>query len=129
CLNPVDDDVENGLLHQVDINFDGQTLLRHVKIDGNTVLPGIGSGQLDHVFQQPTEVDFLEVKVARSGEVDQRLYDAIQTPNFAVDDVHVAARVGLLLGQFVLQQLQMEYDRIDGIFHFVGHAAGEAAAG
>src|ERR1700730_2816169 len=100
-----------------------------MKLDLDTVLLRISSGQLSHIFHQAAQVYFLEVKVARPGEIDQGLYHAIQTADFRVDDIHVTPRIGLLLRQFVPQQLQMEHDRVDGILYLVGHAPGKASAG
>jgi hypothetical protein len=100
-----------------------------MKLDVDTVLLRIGSGQLSHVFHQAAQVYFLEVKVARPGEIDQGLYYAIQTADLCVDDVHVTPRIGLLLRQFVSQQLQMKHDRVDRILYLMGHAPGKAPAG
>ena len=98
-------------------------------LDGDAVLLGVGRGQLRDVFQQAAQVHFFQMQIARPHEIHQGLHHAIEAADFAVDNVHVAARVGLLLGQLVPQQLQMQHDGVDGILHFVGHAAGEASAG
>ena len=107
----------------------GSRCFGHVAFDGDAMLLGVGSGELGHVFHQAAQVDFFQMKIARAGEIDQRLHYAIETADFAVDDVHVTPRVRFLLGQLVAQQLQMKHDGVDGILHFVGHAAGEASAG
>ena len=107
----------------------GKSLLGHVTLDGDAVLFGVRSGELRDFFHQAAQVDFFQVKIARAGEIDQRLHHAIEAADFAVDDVHVAAGIGLLLGQFVAQELQVQHDGVDGILYFVSHAAGEASAG
>src|SRR5258708_3691656 len=48
---------------------------------------------------------------------------------FATDDVHVAARVRVLLRQFILQKLQMQHNGVDRILDFMSHTASHAAAG
>src|SRR5260370_36042194 len=48
---------------------------------------------------------------------------------FATDDVHVAARVRVLLRQFILQKLQMQHNGVDRILDFLSHTASPAAAG
>ncbi len=128
-LNAIDHDIQNGLLHQINVNLDRQPLLRQMALDGHAVLLGVGSSQLRHIFHQSAQVDFFEVKIARPGEIHQRLHDAIQAADFGVDDVHVAARIGLLVRQFVLQKLQVQHDGVDRILHLVRHAASETSAG
>ena len=49
--------------------------------------------------------------------------------DFAADNIHVTARVRIDLPQLALQQLQMKNDGVDRILNFVGHAAGQTAAG
>src|SRR5208337_1240916 len=85
--------------------------------------------ELCRIFQKAAQVDLFQVKVARPGEIHESLHDAIQPSNLAVNNVHVALSVGLLLGQLVAQQLQVQHDGVDGILDFVGDAAGEASAG
>ena len=54
---------------------------------------------------------------------------AVETMNFAANDVHVAAGVRVLLRQLVLEKLQMQHNGVDRIFDFVSYAAGYAPAG
>ena len=49
--------------------------------------------------------------------------------NFTFDDIHVTARIRILLLQLVLQELQVQYDRIDRILDFVRDAARNPPAG
>src|SRR6202795_5345015 len=104
-------------------------MLWHMTLDCDAVLLRVRSDEVCHIFHQAAQVYFLEVKVARPGEIDQGLYHAIQTADFRIDDVHVTPRIRLLLRQFVPQQLQMEHDRVDGILPLMGHAPGQASAG
>ena len=128
-LHAVDHDVQKCLLHQIDVDLHRKALFRAVTHDRDAVLFGVGSGQHDDIFQQPAQVDFFQMQIARPREVHQRLHHAIEPPDLAVDDVHVAARVGLLLRQLVLQKLQVKHDGVDRILYFVSHAARETSAG
>src|ERR1017187_2093295 len=49
--------------------------------------------------------------------------------NLASDDVHVAPRVRVDLAHFFAQQLEVNHDRVDGIFYFRGNAGGEPPNG
>src|SRR5215469_11546923 len=91
-LHPVDDDVEDGLFHQVGINFDGKSNVGHVSLDGDSVLLSVGTGELGDVFQQAAQIDLLKVKVARPCEINEGLHHPIEAADFAVDDVHMAPR-------------------------------------
>src|SRR5205823_1921077 len=62
-------------------------------------------------------------------EIHQRLYYAIEAPDFAVEDIHVTPRIGFLLDQLVAEQLQMKHDCVYGILDLMGHAAREASTG
>src|SRR5439155_1645538 len=53
----------------------------------------------------------------------------VQPMNFITNNFHVTPRVGVDLLEFVLQQLQVKHDGIDGILDFVGDSASEPAAG
>src|SRR5271165_1260309 len=128
-LHAIEHDVEDGLLHQINVDLNGQPLFRHMALDGDAMLLGVRGGELGDLFHQAAQVDLFQVEIAGAGEIDEGLHHAIQAADFAVDNVHVTASVGLLLGQFVAQQLQVEHDGVDGIFHLVGHAPGEAPAG
>src|SRR5580765_3024019 len=93
------------------------------------MLFGIGSGKLRHVFQHLSEVEVFQVQVPRPSEVDERLHNAVQTPNLTVDDVHVTARIGFLLRELILQQLQVKHDRVDWILYLMCHSPREPTAG
>ena len=67
-----------------------------------------GAARLGDVFQQAAKVDFFQMEIAGAGEIDKSLHHAIEAADFAVDDVHVPAGIGLLLRQFVAQQLQVQ---------------------
>ena len=95
----------------------------------HAVARGIGRGQHRDFFQNLPQVHFFQPQIAGTSEVDQDLHDAVEAVNFVADDVHVAARVGIVLLQLVLQQLQMQHDGIDGVLDLVRHASGQAAAG
>src|SRR5271157_1113341 len=43
-LDSVQHDVEQGLLHEIEVRLDEKRLLRHIALDGDAMLPGIGSG-------------------------------------------------------------------------------------
>ena len=107
----------------------GKSLLRYVALNGDAVLFRVRSGELRHVFQQSAQIDFLQVKIAGSREVHQRLHNAIQAPNLAVDDIHVAPRIRFLVGQLVPQKLQVKDDGVNRILYLMGNAAGQASAG
>ena len=51
-LDSVDDNVENGLFHQIGIDFDRQPEVGDLSLDGDSVLLSVGPGQLRDVFQQ-----------------------------------------------------------------------------
>src|ERR1700678_2562912 len=89
----------------------------------------VRSGEQRDVFEQTAEVDFHKVQLAGTHKVDQRLHDSIEPLDLASNDVHVAASVGVELRQLVLQQLQMEHDRINGILDFMGYAARNSSTG
>ena len=90
---------------------------------------GIGGGEHGDTLQNFSQVDVFQAQIAGTGEVDQDLHDAVEAVDFVADDVHVAAGFGIVLLQLVLQQLEVEDDGVDGVFHFVSDATGEASAG
>src|ERR1035437_4528574 len=49
--------------------------------------------------------------------------------NLASDDVHVAPRVRVDLAHLFAQQLEVNHDRVDGIFYFMGNAGSEPPNG
>src|SRR5271166_1643115 len=69
-LNPVEHNIEDGLLHHIYVNLDRQWLHWQVAIDGDAMLFGVGGGQLCYLFQQVTKISFLQMEVARASEVD-----------------------------------------------------------
>src|SRR5258708_37095183 len=69
------------------------------------------------------------MQLPRAHEVDERLHHAVKTMYFTANDVHVAARVRVLLRQLVLQKLQMQHNCINRVLDLMSHAAGYAAAG
>ncbi len=89
----------------------------------------IGSGQDSHLFKHFAQIHVVEMQIARPREVDEDLHDAVEPANFVADDVDVAARLGIVLLHFVLQQLQVQHDGVDRILNFVSDAARESAAG
>src|ERR1700722_6887313 len=113
-LNSVDDDIEKGLLHEIEIGLDEQRFGKHDALDVDAVLFGFGISEERDIVEQAAEINFDQMEFAGAHEVDQSLHDAVETVNFAADDVHVAAGIGIELGELVLQKLQMENDRIDG---------------
>ena len=87
-------------------------------------------GEAGHFLQDASQINFFKPQLTRPGEVNQDLNDAIEAVNLVADDVHVTARVGINLVQFVLQKLQMQNDRVDRVLDFVGDAAcGSCARG
>src|SRR5580704_9507198 len=89
----------------------------------------VGGGKHGNFFEQLAEVHFDQVQLAGAHEVDERLYDAVESVNLAADDVHVAARIRVKERKLVLQKLQVKHDRVNRIFYFVGNTAGDASAG
>src|SRR5260370_8588734 len=69
------------------------------------------------------------MQLPRAHEVDERLHHAVKTMYFTANDVHVAARVRVLLREFVLQKLQMQHNGVDRVLNLMSHAAGYAPAG
>ena len=128
-LQSVQHNVEDGLLHEVNIDVDRERHRRKFACDRDTVLRRIGRGQHGNLFEQAAKVDFLQMQFPGAHEVHQDLHHPIQAVDLAVNNVDVAARVGISLLQLVLQQLQMQNDGIDRILDFVSHAAGQPPAG
>src|SRR5581483_1538293 len=128
-LDAVQHDVEDGLLHEVGIYADRQICLRNLAVDLDAVLRRVGSRQHHYIFDQATQVHLLKMQVARPGEVHQDLHHAIKAMNFIVNDIHVPAGVGIDLLQLGLQQLKVQHDRVDRIFHLVSNAPCEPPAG
>src|ERR1700691_5682733 len=95
----------------------------------HTVARGVGGSERRYALQNLVQIDILETKVARTGEVNQSLNDAVEAADFAADDVHVTASSGVVLLQFILQQLQVQHDGIDRVLYFVGHTSGESSTG
>src|SRR5580692_1859534 len=127
-LHPVENYVQDGQLHKIEVDSHAERFGAELALDGNAVLLGIGPRLDDYIFQQPAKINFLEMQIAGSSEVHQNLDYSIQSMNLVVDNVHVAAGIGIDLLQLALQQLQMQHNRIDGIFHFMGYTARSAAA-
>ena len=67
------------------------------------MLVRVGIGELHNFFQQLPQIGLLNVQFPWAGEVDQNLHYAVQTMNFASDNVHVTARIGIDLLQLALQ--------------------------
>src|SRR5215831_499456 len=91
-LHTVDDHVENGLLHEVEVDFDGQGQVRQVADDGYGMLISVRRSQGCDLVQHAAQVDFFQLQITRACEVDEDLYDTIQPVNLAADDVHMPAR-------------------------------------
>src|SRR5215469_6206500 len=128
-LYPVQDHVEDGLLHEVTVDLHRQRTGRQFGHDLDSVLFGLRSGQRHDILEQATQVHFFQAQIPRAGKVHQDLHHPVQAVNLAVDDVHVPAGVWVHLLQFVLQQPQVQHDRVNGILDLVGDAAREASAG
>src|SRR5215469_4999599 len=126
-LHAIDHDIEDGLFHEIAIDFHGQNLIGEIANHANSALLGVGSSQKHDIVQQLSKVRLFKLEVAWPGEVDENLHDAIESVDLAPDDVQVAtgARVGLL--QFVLQKMEVQNDGVDRIFDFMRYAAREAA--
>ena len=75
------------------------------------------------------EVDLFQAKISRTREIHQYLYYAVEAVDFAADDVDVPAGVRVDLLELALQQLQMQYDGVNGVLDFMRNAASKASAG
>src|SRR5208282_896295 len=95
----------------------------------HAVTRGLGRGQRRYALQNFAQIHVFQTQIAGTGEVHQDLHNAVEAVNFVADDVHVAAGFGIVLLQFVLQQLQVQHNGVDGVLDFVGHAPGQASAG
>src|SRR6185312_9556445 len=93
------------------------------------MLRGVGGCKQYNFIEHKTEICIFQAQFARAGEVHENLHHAVETMDFAVDDVHVAAGVRIDLLQFVPQQLQMEHDGVDRVLDLVSNPACDASAG
>src|SRR5712691_2815883 len=128
-LNSVDHHVEKRLLHQIEIRLDDQRLPKYHSLNLDAMLLRLRRCEQRHIVEQAPEIHLYQVQFAGAHEVHESLNDAIEPVNFAADNVHVPAGVGIELRQLVLQELKMENDSVDGIFYFVSDPAGHASAG
>src|ERR1700733_1413621 len=128
-LNAVENHVEQSLFHQIEVGLYGQRLFGPIVNDDDAVLLAVGSGEQSDIFEKAAKIDFDQMQFACAHEVDQGLHAAVEAVNFAADDIHVAARIGIELRELVLQKLQVKNNRINRILDFVGDAAGNASAG
>ncbi len=90
---------------------------------------GVGCGKHRYTLQNVTEVHVLEPQISGAGEVHQDLHNAVEAVDLVADNIHVAARVRIVLLQFVLQQLQVQHDGVDGVLDLVRHASRHPSAG
>src|ERR1700677_392974 len=145
-LHAIDNEIQDRLLDQIGVDshhecvlFVRQVFFKQIMFnqvmtwqfehDAHTVARGVGGGERRYALQNLAQVDILEAKVARTREVNQNLNDAVEATDFAADDVHVTASIGVVLLEFILQQLQVQHDGIDRVLYFVGHASGEPSTG
>src|SRR5712671_850696 len=128
-LNSVDHHVEERLLHQIEVRLNDQRLRKYDSLDVDAMLFRFRRGEQSDIVQQAAEVDLHQMQFASPHEVHQSLHHPVEAMNFASDNIHVAASVGIELCQLVLQELEMKNDGVDGVLHFVGDAAGDASAG
>src|SRR5579863_6830029 len=128
-LDPVQDYVKDRLLGKVDVNLDRDRLRGQFADQLDAMLLRVGSCQQRDFIQHQPQIRVFEVQVAGTSKVHQDLHHAIQPMNLAVTDIHVTEGIRINLFQLVAQQLQVKHDRVDGIFYFVGHPAGDPAAG
>ena len=99
-LHAVDDDVEQGLLDEIGVDANGELLGRDLTNDLHAVLRCVGDGEQGNIFERAAQIGFGETQLDGTGEIDERLHDAIEAPDLAGDDVQMAERIGLELGSF-----------------------------
>jgi hypothetical protein len=125
-LCPVKHHVEESLFQQVGVDPAQDGPRRRLALDGDAARLEFGGSQPQHAGDDRPQILILELELDWTGKVDQRLHDAIEAANFALDDVEmpqgVAAGVDL-----VPEQLQMDNDGVDGILHLVTDSRREAA--
>jgi len=128
-LDAVDDDVEDGLAHEVGIDAHGQRPGTEFLHDFDAVGAGFGRGERNHGGGERAQIERGEGELDGTGEIGEGLDDAIQAVNFRTDDIDVAAGVRVGLEDALAQQFEVNDDGVDGILDLVSDAGGEASDG
>src|SRR5262249_5929913 len=124
-LSGVYDDVQQRLLHQIDIYLRPQRLRADPGLEMNSLPLAVWFCHKRNLFDKRTQISLSQLQLDRTRKVDQSLHHAVEPLNLCVNNIQVSLRVHVRLIELVAQNLQMHNDRIDRILHLVSYSGSE----
>ena len=129
-LHAIEHHIQHRLLDEIGVHFHRQ---RAREGDQRAMVTpccaASGAASSAHLIQNAAQVGFLQMQIARPGEIHQNLHHPVQAVYLAADNVHVAARIGIDCCSLSCSSCRCRTMALIGIFDFVRHATRDPPAG
>jgi hypothetical protein len=128
-LASVEHQVEEGLLHQVAVHVDRRKSAIALEHQPDAILPRLRLGESEDLTYQVFDVRLAGMDFDGPREIEEGLHHAVEAPDFRREDVQLGSYPRALVGEFGLQDFQLQDHGVKRVLHLVGDAGSEPAEG